>query len=163
MLANALLMRKSALLGIALSAGATVALLTAYGGSISDVRAHSITTVSTDSADCRTGAQTVSDLQPVLRQLGDSLTALGPAADRNILPTALAQLDDARRSADRISGGFAAAADAMSAPSMIRSEFRHPAAVLGRQAGALARDRRARCGAGCRADSQLRTGTGCHH
>ncbi|MFI9504981.1 hypothetical protein [Nocardia sp. NPDC052566] len=112
-------------LGLVLTIGATVAVLAACGEPIGDSGPQAITTMRSDSADCTGGAQATSDLQPALRRLGDSLTALGPAAERDDLPGELTQLDSARQSADRISWRLGTAADAMTADSPVQTEFRN--------------------------------------
>lgn len=113
------------LLGLTLSIGAAIALLTACGSSIGDSGPQVLTAARIDSTDCSAGAQAASDLRPVLRQLDDSLTALGPVFEHRDLPGALAQLDSAWLSADRISGRLDTAADAMTPASPIQIEYRN--------------------------------------
>ncbi|MFI9504743.1 hypothetical protein [Nocardia sp. NPDC052566] len=85
--------------------------------------ARTAATRDVDAADCTAGAKATSSLQPVLQRLSDSLTAVGPAAERNDLDDVLAQLDGGREAADRISGTLGAAATGMTA-SPIQVEFR---------------------------------------
>ncbi|MFJ4654210.1 hypothetical protein ACIP5Y_23330 [Nocardia sp. NPDC088792] len=100
-------------------------LLTACGGNDAGSQAS---TTSADSADCASGAAVTSNLQPAIRQLTDSLNAVGPASERNDREAVLAQIDGARRSADQISAGLGAAAGAMTATSLIRTEFQNASA-----------------------------------
>lgn len=106
----------------AILAGAV--LLTACSNSDSEAGSKSTTTASADSVNCQDGARTTSNLQPALRQLSDSLTAVGPASERNDLTAVLDNLSTARQAADQLSGGLGAAANAMTQPSLIYTDFR---------------------------------------
>lgn len=105
---------------------ATVGLAAACGGNAGG--GSPVTTAGPDAADCSGGATATRTLQETIRQLTDSLNAIGPASERNDLTAVLAQLDTARGSADRISGGLGAAAAAMTPSSLVRTEFQQAAA-----------------------------------
>ncbi|AFU03986.1 hypothetical protein [Nocardia brasiliensis] len=110
---------------IALAAAlAGVALLTACANSDSAAGAPRAVSTSSDTVDCQNGARATSGLQPALRQLGDNLTALGPAAQRNDRAAVLQSLAAARDAADRLGIGLGTAAGAMNGAALIGPEFR---------------------------------------
>lgn len=110
--------------GVAMFLAVLVTLLTACDSGGSDAGSRTPAT-GPDSADCSGGASATSNLQSAIRQLTDSLNALGPASQRNDVNGVLDQLDSARRAADQISGRLGAAATVMSTPSLIRTEFQN--------------------------------------
>ncbi|WP_280410242.1 hypothetical protein [Nocardia brasiliensis] len=106
----------------AILAGA--ALLTACANNDSAAGGSRAVPASSDTADCQNGARATSGLQPALRQLGDNLTALGPAAQRNDRTAVLQNLAAARDAADLLGLGLGTAAGAMNGAALIGPEFR---------------------------------------